>query len=101
LPCSATALFAFPFKSEVQPSEILHFDFGKPILGFSVAENQRAVVYLDGEWTDPEAATLPQDKVRHVRVVGISSGQVNGLSHFLYYLLTCVHSHEVYRMHGI
>jgi hypothetical protein len=63
--------------SGVQPSEILHFDFRKPVLGFSVVENEGAVVYLDGEWTDPEADNMLEDEVKHVRVVGISSGQVN------------------------
>jgi len=60
----------------VQPSEILHFDFRKPILGFSVVENVKAVVYLDGKWTDPETEAVPEETVKYVRVVGISSGQV-------------------------
>ena len=60
----------------MQPSEIVYFDFRKPILGFSVLENEMAVVYLDGEWTDSEAETIREDRVEYVRVVGIASGQV-------------------------
>jgi hypothetical protein len=69
-------LFAFPFKSEIQPSEILHFDFGKPILGFAIVDNGRVVVYLDGEWTDVEAEGVLENQEKNVKVVGISSGQV-------------------------
>ena len=60
----------------MQPSEIVHFDFRRPILGFSVLENEMAVVYLDGERTDLEAETVREDRVEYVRVVGIASGQV-------------------------
>jgi len=97
--CSATALFAFPFRSGVQPSEILHFDFRKPILGFSVTENERAVVYLDGKWSDPEAETVPEDKLKYVRVLDIWSGQVKWSFSVYRFLLTspC----EVYRKYGI
>lgn len=70
----ATALFAFPLKPDVQPSEIFYFDFRKPILGFSVVEDGGAVVYLDVEWTDSEVEDMLQDKVKNVRVVRISSG---------------------------
>ncbi|KAF8967637.1 WD40-repeat-containing domain protein [Flammula alnicola] len=45
-----TALFAFPYKKDVSATDIRHFDFGKPVLDFSVVDGSTLVVNLDGAW---------------------------------------------------
>lgn len=56
----------------VQSSEIRHFDFGKPVVDFSVGDDARIWVSLDGEW---ETETGGEDK-RLVRVVKMVNGEV-------------------------
>lgn len=99
---SATALFAFPFKSGVQPSQIVHFEFGKPVLGFNVIRTEDeegrgmgeefVVVDLDVQWqcamgkegqTESETAgkkgndkETETEREKRVKALKLSSGQV-------------------------
>ena len=89
----------------MQPSEVVHFEFGKPILGFcvvhtedrkdEVGEDKAVIVYVDAQWqfvkgktntqpegvkgNDKEAETEKEKKVRALR---LSSGQVRLCSTF-------------------
>lgn len=59
---SATAIFIVPFPSDQsEPARISHFDFGKPVLEFIIAENGLIWVLLDGEWgEDSRASSMAQ-----------------------------------------
>lgn len=74
----ATALFGFPYRADVQPTDIIHFEFEKPVLGFSVVSDQNGkegvvVVSLDGGWRD---GGEEGKQTKMVRVLKITSEQV-------------------------
>ena len=75
----------------MQPSEIFHFDFRKPVLGFSIADSGRVIVYLDKEWTDPETEAMSEDNAKSVRVAHISLGQVDYPFSAIDSPLTCIY----------
>ncbi|KDR80625.1 hypothetical protein GALMADRAFT_276855 [Galerina marginata CBS 339.88] len=71
-----TALFAFPYKPGVSSSEIRHFDFGKPVIDFSVVDGKSLVVSLDGSWVEapePEDVIATQED-KMIRVLRITGG---------------------------
>ncbi|KAJ3507396.1 hypothetical protein NLJ89_g6329 [Agrocybe chaxingu] len=72
------ALFCFPFKKDVAPTDVRHFDFGRPVLDFYVVGDGSIFVSLDGEWRNPEAeaevGSLPSPMVKILRV---SSGNLS------------------------
>ena len=73
---SATAIFAFPYKMDVLPSDILLFDFGQPVLDFSVIDGSKLVVTLDGAWV-AEGSPADSDSYSMVRIVNVSGRQVS------------------------
>ncbi len=72
---SVTAIFAFPYKMDGPPSDILSFDFGQPVLDFSVIDGSKVVVTLDGAWV-AEGSPEDSDSYSMVRIVNVSGGQV-------------------------
>ena len=77
----ATALFGFPYRADVEPAEIIHFEFEKPVLGFSVVSDQNGtegvvVVSLDGGWRDGGEEGREVKETKMVRVLKITSEQV-------------------------
>lgn len=71
---SATALFTFPYRDGVTASDIRHFDFGRPVTNFTIADDGLIWILLDSEWTPdggPSGAGIP-----FVEVLKFSSGQL-------------------------
>jgi tRNA (guanine-N(7)-)-methyltransferase subunit TRM82 len=73
-----TALFSFPYKEDVAPSDIHFFDFGKPVLDFSVGDDARVIVQLDGAWASDASAETGNDTTLSpmVKVLKLSGGEV-------------------------
>ncbi|KAF9525349.1 WD40-repeat-containing domain protein [Crepidotus variabilis] len=73
----STAIFAFPLKLDVASSQIRHFDFGRPVLGFTVVEDDNVMVSLDVHWVSSEH--IPQENEKKpsesVRVIKLFSGE--------------------------
>ncbi|KAJ7625526.1 WD40 repeat-like protein [Roridomyces roridus] len=68
----ATALFLCPFPdSDDAASAIQTFDFGKPVLEFTLSADGLIWVCLDGQWTDSGSL---EDTPTMVRVLRVSSG---------------------------
>lgn len=71
---SATALFTFPYRDGVTASDIRHFDFGKPITNFTIADDGLIWILLDSAWTPdgvPSGSGIP-----FVKVLKFSLGQL-------------------------
>lgn len=77
----ATAIFAFPYRMDVLPSEIQSFDFSRPVLDFSVVDGSKLVVLLDGAWV-AEGSSADSDSYSMVKVLDVSGGQVSLLPVF-------------------
>ncbi|KJA28088.1 hypothetical protein HYPSUDRAFT_129664 [Hypholoma sublateritium FD-334 SS-4] len=70
----ATAIFAFPYRMDVLISDIQSFDFGRPVLDFSVVNGSKLVVILDGAWV-AEGSPADSDSHSMVKVVNVSVGR--------------------------
>jgi tRNA (guanine-N(7)-)-methyltransferase subunit TRM82 len=77
-----TALFAFPYKSDVAASEIQHINFGRPVLDFTVVDEELIIVSLDGEWlpegTNDSSPTEDMEilNVQIVKVLRLAAGKI-------------------------
>lgn len=70
----ATALFTLPYRDGVTMSNIRHFDFGRPITDFAIANDGLIWILLDSEWTPdgvPSGSGSP-----FVKVLQFSLGQL-------------------------
>ncbi|KAJ6484952.1 quinon protein alcohol dehydrogenase-like superfamily, partial [Mycena vulgaris] len=68
----ATALFSCPYSSSEPAIDV--FDFGKPVLDFSIAQDGLIWVCLDGQWG--ETASTTESAPRMVRVVRLVEGKL-------------------------
>lgn len=71
-----TAIFAFPFKADATAKDIKSFDFGRPVLDFSVVGEQTIVASLDGEWVleEEEMATAKDSDM--IKILKLAEGEV-------------------------
>jgi hypothetical protein len=59
-------LFSFPFPDSDEPQDVEHFDFGKPVIDFEIADDEGVLVLFDGQWAD---SSDPEAPIRMVRMV--------------------------------
>lgn len=71
----STAIFSFPYKMDVLSNDIKIFDFKKPVLDFSLVDNSKLVVLLDGTWI-AEGVSASSESTSMVKVLKISGGCV-------------------------
>ncbi|KAH9479543.1 tRNA (guanine-N(7)-)-methyltransferase non-catalytic subunit TRM82 [Psilocybe cubensis] len=71
-----TAVFCFPLKASVASVDIKAFDFGRPVLDFSVVGEQTIVVSLDGEWIPGEGEMATANDNDMIKILGFAGGEL-------------------------
>ncbi|TFK39886.1 WD40-repeat-containing domain protein [Crucibulum laeve] len=74
-----TALFTFPFKAGVTSSDIRAFDFGLPVIDFSITGDGEIWVNLDAQWKSTDLATS-EASTKAVRVMHFVSQELKEVS---------------------
>ncbi|KAF9475213.1 WD40 repeat-like protein [Pholiota conissans] len=87
----ATALFSFPYKLDVAPTDIRVIDFGKPVLDFSITGDAQVLVQLDAAWVS-DASTASVTESTMVKVLKFSEGDLREDSETLKPLIDSLNS---------